>query len=120
MKLFRKKFYQSAIISYFFVYYLYMMNQLINSIIEDRVKKMPITVILKDSFMYVGAAVGGCYGFQNSLQNCNGVVWRTSSGILGGGALGFTVGLFPLHTFGLLLIGDVVHTAITQKITHFW
>jgi len=90
------------------------MIKIINSIIEHRVRKLPITNVLKDSFMYVGAIFGGCYGFSNSLHNCNGVVWRTSCGIAGGGALGFTIGLFPYHTFGLLLVGDVVNTISTD------
>jgi hypothetical protein len=90
------------------------MIRIINSIIEHRVKKLPMTNVLKDSFGIVGSIFGGCYGFSNSLHNCNGVVWRTSCGIAGGGVLGFTVGLFPYHTFGLLLVGDVVNTISTN------
>ena len=60
--------------------------------------------------MVVGAIFGGSYGFANSLRNTNGVVWRTTVGVVGGGVLGFTVGLFPFHAFGLLFIGDCANT----------
>jgi len=85
------------------------MNYL-EKIVEHRVKKVPITNILKDSFMGVGAFFGGIYGFKKSLEHSNGVVWRPTMGFLGGGAIGFTVGLFPFHTFGLIIIGDVAYT----------
>jgi hypothetical protein len=89
---------------------------ILNSIIEHRVKKLPITDVLKDSFMGVGAIFGGAYGWYSSLKHCDGVLWRPSMGIVSGGALGFTVGLFPFHSFGLLLMGDVAYTVSKKKV----
>jgi hypothetical protein len=80
----------------------------LRSIIEHRVK-------MKDPFMAVGAIFGGAYGFANSFENRNGVVWRTSLGMIGGGAIGLATGLFPLHAFGFVFTGDVAHTVYAQK-----
>lgn len=85
------------------------------SIIEHRVKKVPTTGLLKDPFMMVGAIFGGAYGFVNSLENCNGVIWRTSLGMVSGGAIGLATGLFPLHAFGIVLTGDVAYTVYAEK-----
>jgi hypothetical protein len=82
----------------------------LTSIIEHRVKTVPTTGLLKDPFMVVGAIFGGSYGFANSLKNSNGVVWRTSMGMIGGGAIGLATGLFPLHAFGLVFLTDVAYT----------
>jgi hypothetical protein len=79
-------------------------------IVEHRVKKVPMTDILKDSFMAVGAVFGGAYGFANALHSRHGLVWKPTLGIMGGGAAGFTVGLFPFHALVLVLVGDVAHS----------
>jgi hypothetical protein len=87
-----------------------MIKTTINSIIEHRIKKLPFTNILKDSLMGVGALFGGIYGLSNGIRHENGVIWKPFLGVVGGGVLGFTVGLFPFHTFGIVLIGDVANT----------
>lgn len=86
------------------------MIKMIESIIEQRIKKLPYTNILKDPLMGVGALFGGIYGLSNGIKHDNGVIWKPSLGVVGGGALGFTVGLFPFHAFGLVLISDVAYT----------
>ena len=58
----------------------------------------------------VGALFGGIYGLSNGIRHNNGIVWKPFLGVVGGGVLGFTVGLFPFHTFGFVLIGDVANT----------
>jgi len=87
-----------------------MIKTTINSIIEHRIKKVPYTDILKEPLMGVGALFGGTYGLSNGIRHNNGIVWKPFLGVVGGGVLGFTVGLFPFHAFGLVLIGDVANT----------
>jgi hypothetical protein len=91
----------------------YLIKSIINylkQIVEHRIKKLPITEILKDSFKYVGIVFGCGYGFNRSLHYSDGLVWRPTVGGVVGGTIGYTVGLFPFHAFGLLLVGDVAHT----------
>jgi len=87
----------------------------LKEIVKHRVKKVPITDVLKDSFMGVGALFGGIYGFKKSFENCNGVVWRPTLGCVTGGAIGYTIGLFPFHTFGILILGDVTYTVLEKS-----
>ena len=91
-------------------------------LVERRLKALPMTFYLKDSFCLVGTAFGGAYGFSNSLKECNGVVWRPTVGAVCGGALGFTIGLFPYQTFGLLLAVDTAYSLFpfqdVKKIYH--
>ena len=82
----------------------------LQDLVERRARVLPITNILKNSFGWVGFILGGAYGFSNSMKEMNGPVWRTTVGACSGGALGFTVGLFPYQAFGLLLVGDVAST----------
>lgn len=87
-----------------------MIIKTINSIIEHRIQKLPYTNILKEPFMIIGALLGGTYGLSNGIKHHNGVVWKPFLGIVSGGVFGFTVGLFPFHAFGLVLIADVANT----------
>lgn len=88
------------------------MKKFIQSIVDRRVNTNPIYGITKDSFQWVGMLFGGIYGFKESLRNDNGVIWRPSIGVMVGGCVGYTVGLFPIHVFGLLFSGDVVYTRL--------
>jgi len=88
-------------------------TQRIQSVVENQGKKVPITNVLKDAFMGVGAFFGGIYGFSNSLHHENGLFWRPSLGMATGGLLGYTVGLFPFHTMGLAIAGDLSYTGYT-------
>jgi hypothetical protein len=88
------------------------MKKFIQSIIDHQVKKYPFINITKNSFQWVGMGLGGMYGFKESLRNENGVFWRPSLGVVVGGCVGFTAGLFPFHVFGLLLSGDLVYTGL--------
>ena len=78
--------------------------------VERRAKVLPMTEVLKASFGGVGVIFGGTYGFSQSLRERNGLVWRPTMGAALGGALGYTVGLFPYQAFGLLLAVDAVYT----------
>ena len=82
----------------------------LNKIVENRVKKLPVTEVLKDSFKVVGIVFGCAYGLNRSLDYSDGLMWRPTLGAVVGGTIGYTVGLFPFHAFGLLLAGDVAHT----------
>ena len=86
------------------------MMKYVKMLVEYRVKKLPVTNILKDPFMMVGSVFGGAWGFSNSLHHSDGLVWRTSLGMVGGGVVGFTVGLFPYQALGLAFMGDVAYT----------
>jgi hypothetical protein len=85
---------------------------LVDQVSERRAKALPITEILKVSFGGVGSLFGGSYGFSQSLRKSDGVVWRPTVGAVCGGALGYTVGLFPYQAFGLLLVVDVAYTVL--------
>ena len=82
----------------------------LQGLVERRAKVLPITEVLKASFGGVGLFFGGAYGFSESLREGNGVVWRPTVGAACGGALGYTVGLFPYQAFGLLLAVDAAYT----------
>jgi len=90
------------------------MKNLLQRIVERRVKVFPTGNILKDSFMWVGAVFGGAYGFSDSMRACDGIVWRTTLGMVGGGAAGFTTGLYPFHVLGLFFAGDVAYSVSTS------
>jgi hypothetical protein len=81
-----------------------------NTLVSNRMKKVPMTMVTKEAFGIAGAMIGGSYGFVNSLHHRNGVVWRTSGGVALGYGTGFLCGLFPYHAFGLLVITDVGYT----------
>ena len=85
---------------------------LVDQMSERRAKALPITNVLKASFGGVGLLFGGAYGFSQSLKESNGVVWRPTVGAVCGGALGYTVGLFPYQAFGLLLAVDAAYTVL--------
>ena len=90
------------------------MKKILQGIVERRVKKFPAGNILKDSFMWVGAVFGGAHGFSDSMRASNGPIWRTTLGMVGGGAAGFTTGLYPFHVLGLFLAGDIAYTVSTN------
>ena len=79
-------------------------------LVERRIQALPMTLYLKDSFSWVGAVFGGAYGFSQSLQKGNGVVWRPTVGAVCGGTLGFSIGLFPYQAFGVVLAIDTLYT----------
>jgi len=81
-----------------------------NRLVEQRIKDVPFTNITKDVLSIGGGIVGGCYGFSNALYHSNGVLWRPTTGVAMGYSLGFICGLYPYHTIGLLLTGDIAHT----------
>ena len=85
---------------------------LVDQVSERRAKALPITEILKVSFGGVGLLFGGSYGVSQSLRKSDGVVWRPTVGAVCGGALGYTVGLFPYQAFGLLLVVDAAYTVL--------
>ena len=81
-----------------------------NRLVEQRVKNVPFTNITKDVLSIGGGILGGCYGFSDALHHMNGVLWRPTTGMVMGYSLGFMCGLFPYHTFGLLLTADAAQT----------
>ena len=83
----------------------------LNTLVSNRTKKVPMTMVTKEAFGIAGAMLGGSYGLANSFHHTNGVVWRTSGGVALGYGAGFLCGLFPYHAFGLLVIADVGYTA---------
>ena len=86
-----------------------------HGLVTQRVKNVPLTNITKDVLGIGGGILGGCYGFSNALHNFNGVLWRPSVGVMMGYSLGFLCGLFPYHTFGMLLLADAAHTYKNYK-----
>jgi len=73
-----------------------------------RAKDVPITSITRGVFSTGGAMLGGTYGFTNSMHNNNGVIWRPTTGAFIGYTTGMVCGLFPYHTFGILVTVDAV------------
>jgi hypothetical protein len=86
-----------------------------HSLVTQRVKNVPLTTITKDVLSTGGGILGGCYGFSNALYNNNGVLWRPSVGFMVGYSIGFLCGLFPYHTFGVVLAADAAHTYLHYK-----
>ena len=87
-----------------------MLSVRFHGLVTQRVKNVPLTNITKDVLSTGGGILGGCYGFSNALYNNNGVLWRPSVGFMVGYSIGFLCGLFPYHTFGVLLLADAAHT----------
>lgn len=75
-----------------------------------RIEKLPITDVTKESFKWLGAFFGFNVGVSQIFKNDNGFVWRPTAGAVVGGTLGYTIGLFPYHAFGLILLTDAACT----------
>jgi hypothetical protein len=88
-----------------------MLSVRFNGFVTQRIKNVPLTNITKDVLSTGGGILGGCYGFSNALYNNNGVLWRPSVGFMVGYSIGFLCGLFPYHTFGVVLAADAAHTS---------
>ena len=86
------------------------MNHWISTLIAERARRLPLVVQIAPPFMYVLACVGGAVGFSSSLQHENGIVWRTSLGVVSGGSVGLLMGLYPYQAASLLLMSDVAYT----------
>jgi hypothetical protein len=86
-----------------------------DAFVAKRATSVPITMITKDVFGIMGAILGGSYGFTNAMHNSNGVIWRPSGGAVIGYTTGVACGLFPYHTFGILVTADAVHSYYYPK-----
>ena len=89
------------------------MNHWISTLIAERARRLPLVMYIAPPFMNVSACLGGAVGFSSSLQHENGIVWRTSLGVVSGGSVGLLMGLYPYHAASLLLVSDVAHTMRT-------